>query len=503
MSAPAGSRSTGPNSAPLTPQERSVLFLTTLALLMVAVDSTIVILALPTMLVDLAAPLESIIWVILAYLLVTAVLTTQAGRLGDMFGRSRVYNIGFVIFTFGSGLCGLAPTSSFLIGSRVVQAIGAAIIFANGSALVAHVFPPERRGRAFGFVTLGWGIGAILGILLGGVITTLIGWRYIFWINLPIGVFAVALGIRVLPKIQGERARFDVPGFVLLSASLLAICYGAIEIASFGPSLTYYLYVLLGFALLAPFVAIELRTKAPMVELRSLRDRVLGFSLAASFLQAMGYLSIVFLLTLYLQGIRGLTPLDASVLLVPGYLVGAVAGPAFGRRVDQYGARALATLGIAVMMVGLLLYSLMGTNTWLGYIPVISVVTGVGTGLFYPANTVATMSRATPRTYGAVGGLRGTLTNLGTLFSFVVVIAIAAASIPRNVAFAVFLGTHPLTGAIAAQFLTGIRTAFYGAAAILAGAAVLSWARGPSQAPTSQPAPSVSGGATSEPGVSH
>jgi EmrB/QacA subfamily drug resistance transporter len=487
---------------PLTPQERAVLLITTIGTLMVAVDSTIVILALPTMASELASPLQTIIWTILAYLLVTAVLTTQAGRLGDMLGRSRVYNTGFAVFTVGSALCGLAPTAEFLIVARVIQAIGGAFIFANGAALVAHVFPPQRRGRAFGFVTLGWGIGAILGILLGGVITTLIGWRFIFYINLPIGVGAVLLGIRALPNFPGEKAHFDIPGFVILSTALTLICYGAIEIASYGATITYWAYVILGLGLLVPFVFLEIQAGAPLIELRALKQRVLGFSLAASFLQAMGYLSIVFLLTMYLQGIRGLSPLNASVLLVPGYLVGAIAGPWFGRSVDRWGARTLATLGIGVMLVGLLAYSLMGTTTWLGYIPIISAVTGVGTGMFYPANTVATMSLATPRTYGAISGLRGTLMNLGALMSFVVTIAIASAGIPRYVAFEVFLGTTNLIGGVGAQFLSGIHAALYGSAVILIAAAILSWSRGEVQpAPSTVVAPRAAPAAPVDSGV--
>ncbi len=476
------------------PHENGVLLLVTLGTLMVSVDSTIVILALPTMARELVSPLDTVIWTILVYLLITAVLTTQAGRLGDMLGRGRIYNAGFALFTIGSGLSGFAPTAEFLIAARAVQAIGGAVIFANGGALIAHVFPPERRGRPFGFLVFGWSVGAILGVLLGGVITTTLGWRYNFLINLPIGVGAVLLGLRTLPRGDRERVHFDLPGFVLFSAALVGICYGTIEIAAIGATAMNAALVAVGLVLLAAFVAVELRVARPMLELREFRQRLLGFSLAASFLQALGYLAVVFLLTMYLQGLRGLSPLDASVLLVPGYLVGAVAGPFMGRQVDRVGPRALATGGIVLMMAAVLAYAALSLDAWLGWVPVISIVSGVGGGMFWPANNTAIMSQASPRTFGAVSGLRATLSNMGTLLSFVLTLSIASASVPRYVAYEVFLGTTNLIGGIGVTFLTGIHAALYGSAAILGLAALFSWARG--RPPTGPPVPAPMGSAS-------
>jgi len=473
-----------PSAEPSGPaHETAVLTLTTLGTLMVAIDSTIVILALPTMARDLAAPLETVIWTILIYLLITAALTTQAGRLGDMWGRGRVYNSGFALFTVGSAACGFAPTADFLIASRALQAIGGAIMFANSGALIASVFPPTRRGRAFGYISFGWGVGAILGILLGGVITTELGWRYIFFINIPIGVVAVVLGWVTLPRSRPEPTHFDVPGFLLLSGALALICYGAIETASYGVSSLNLLYVVLGLVLVPAFVVAELRNPRPMLELRQLRDRLLGFSLMAGFLQSLGYLSVVFLLTLYLQGLRGLSPLNASLLLVPGYLVGALSGPFMGRKVDLLGYRALATGGILCMLAAVAGYSLLDLNSWLGWVPFISLLSGFGTGMFYPANSTAIMARTAPGTFGSISGLRGTLSNMGTLLSFVLTLTIASASVPRAVAYQVFLGIGTLTGGVGADFLNGIHAALFGSAAILVIAAILSWSRGPSGAP--------------------
>jgi EmrB/QacA subfamily drug resistance transporter len=468
-------------------REAAVLLLTTLGTVMVAVDSTIVILALPTMRADLHSSFSTIIWTILLYLLVTAALTTQAGRIGDLLGRGRVYNAGFAVFTVGSALCGFAPTDVFLIGARVVQAVGGAIMFANAGALIAHVFPPERRGRAFGYLVFGWSVGAILGILLGGVITTTLGWRYNFFINLPIGVLAIALGLRTLPASGRTHAELDLPGFVVFSASLGAICYGAIELAVNGPSFSNEAILVVGLALVPVFVLLERRARQPMLDLAELRRRLLGFSLIAGFLQALGSLSVVFLLTLYLQGIRGLTPLDSSVLLVPGYLVGAAAGPITGRYVDRLGPRGLATAGLLVTFCAVLAYSRLTLSTDLAWIPVVSGVSGVGTGMFFPANNTAVMGEASPRSFGAISGLRATLTNMGTLLSFVVSILIASNAVGRAVAYQVFLGTSTNV-LVGGAFLGGIHAALYGSAAILALAAVLSWSRG-RKGPAPDPAP--------------
>jgi len=460
------------------PHATSVLALTSLGSLMVAVDSTIVILALPTMARELDASLSSVIWTVLIYLLVTATLTTQAGRLGDILGIGPVYNGGFAVFTIGSAFCGFAPNADVLIAARAAQAVGGAIMFANGAALLARVFPPRQRGRAFGYLVFGWSIGAILGILLGGLITTTLGWRYIFFINLPIGAIAVALGLRTLPRGERKKASFDVPGLLSLAGALCLISYGAIDFASYGLDLANGLEVLAGLALLPVFFLVELHRPDPMLRVRELGRRLLGFSLVAGFLQSLGYLSVVFLLTMYLQGIRGLTPLDASLLLVPGYLLGAFAGPFMGRRVDRFGPRPLATAGILAMLVAVAGYSFLGPDTWLGWVPVISLVGGVGSGMFYPANTTAIMSQATPETFGAISGLRATLGNMGTLLSFVLSLTIASASVSRATADAVFLGSGTIAGGVSTAFLNGIHAAFLGAAAALVLAAVCSWSRG-------------------------
>jgi EmrB/QacA subfamily drug resistance transporter len=468
----------------------AVLFVIILGTLMAAVDTTIVVLALPTMGTELKSPLGTIIWVILLYLLVATLLSTQFGRIGDIFGRARLYTVGFGIFTVASVLCGLAPSDTFLIASRAGQAVGASFMLANSGAIIADHFPPERRGRAYGYTSLGWNLGAILGIVLGGAITTFLGWRFIFFVNAPIGVAAVWFGHRYVRDVERHRTPLDLPGFGLLGAALGAIAYGAIDFASYGVRFFNEALLVMGLILLVPFFYWERRAKAPMLDLALFRRRILTFSLVSSFLQGLGYLAVVFLMTMYLQGVRGLSPLNAALLLVPGYVVGGGLAPLMGRITDRLGARLLATLGVAFLLAGVLLYASLRVNSPLEYVVGITLVTGVGGGMFWPANNAAIMANAPRGSYGAVSGLRSMLANTGTLLSFVLAISIASATVPRYVAYEVILGTTKLIGGVGSQFLVGIDGALYVSAAILASAAILSALRGPHLSRGSSPAES-------------
>src|ERR1700683_1898229 len=166
--------------------------------LITAVDTTIVVLALPEIQRDLHVALSSVIWVIIGYLLVITLLATQVGRLGDMFGRVRMYEAGFAVFVLGSLLCALSWNEGSIIGFRILQAVGGAFVVANSGAVIADLYPPKERGRAYGFNAVGWTFGAVVGIVLGGIIVTYISWRWIFWINVPIGTSALILALRVL-----------------------------------------------------------------------------------------------------------------------------------------------------------------------------------------------------------------------------------------------------------------------------------------------------------------
>ncbi|MEM0279620.1 MFS transporter [Metallosphaera sp.] len=456
-----------------------VLLILVLGTLMAAVDSTVVLLALPTITTDLRTNLDLTIWTILIYLLVVAVMTTQLGRIGDLLGRSRMYNLGFGIFTLGSALCGLSPTAEALVAFRAIQALGASMLQANSGAIIADVFPPNERGKAYGFTSIGWNVGATLGIVVGGVLTTLVGWRYIFYINVPIGIAAVILGVRYVRDVQRAKAqKLDVPGMLLLLSGLSMITYGASDVAGRGINAFNGPLIGAGVITIASMLIYERRAENPIIDLKAFQNRVLSFSILASFFQSMGYLSVVFVIIMYLQGIRGLSPLNASLLLVPGYVVASSLGPFAGRLSDKIGARIPASIGISMMMGAILVYLTLTLSSPLYVIIIASVIGGLGSAMFYPANNSAVMANARRGFYGGANGLLRTLANLGTLSSYVLALTVASLSIPRYVAFEVFLGTIDLVGGVAGSFLTGIKEALVVAFFILVIALVLSASRG-------------------------
>lgn len=464
------------------PMTRPGLALTVIVIgvLITAVDSTIVVLALPTMMRALRAGLATVVWIVMAYLLTMTLLTTQVGRLGDMLGRVRMYEAGFVIFILGSAWCGLAGDWVTLVVARVAQGIGGALVSANSGAVIADVFPPETRGRAYGFNSIGWNLGAILGILLGGFITTYFSWRWIFFINVPIG--AVAFGLALYALHEGnarQRHRFDAVGLLTLAVGLSALLLAMTRLASDGFRSAVGWLAGIGVAGLALFAVVESRQAEPLLRLSLFRIRVITFSLLAAFFQGLGGFAVLFLVIMYLQGVRGLTPLDASLLLVPGYLVGGVTGPIAGRLSDRVGSVIPATVGLGLQAVAFLIYAQIGAAAPLYLIVIASVINGVGSGGFFPANNAAVMRGAPRGEYGIASGMLRTFANIGMVLSFAVALLMASTRIPRGLAFAIFVGSARLNAHSTAAFVGGLHVALYLSIGAIVLAAVGSSARGP------------------------
>jgi EmrB/QacA subfamily drug resistance transporter len=459
-------------------KQKIIIFVLMLGTLMGSLDSTIVILAFPTISDSLHANFAITLWVILIYLLVVAVCTTQLGRIGDIYGRSRMFNAGFGIFTAGSLFCGLSPGISWLILSRGIQAVGGALMQANSGAIIADTFPPNVRGTAFGYISLGWTSGAMLGIVLGGVITTYAGWEYIFFINIPIGILATMLGIRYLTDNPRVTAKLDITGMILLGIALTFVSFSGVDFATEGTAATNIAALCIGVVFIVLFVLFERRKDRPIIDFSALRNRVLKYSILAAFFLSLGYLSVVFLITMYLQGIRALSPLDAALLLTPGYVVGSLLAPYMGRLSDRYGARVLATTGTLVLILATLLFLTLGVDTPLWVVLVASGISGLGTAMFFPSNNSAVMANAPQGSYGGISGILRTMQNIGILGSFVIAITVSAASIPRDVAFEVFIGTTSLVGGVSNTFIRGIDAALWVSVLAIGFAGVLSWMRG-------------------------
>lgn len=446
-----------------------------IGMLMSAIDTTIVILALPTLTVDLHAPFINTIWVILVYLLVLATLTTQMGKLGDIFGRGRIFNTGFIIFIIGSAMSGASPTIDFLIFSRIIQGFGAVLLQANSNAIIADYFPARERGRAFGITSMGWSIGGVLGIVLGGIITTFIGWRYIFYINVPIGLIGFYIASKYIKDNKKSSTKIDYTGTALIVAMLGLISYGAIEVASVGANYFNLALVIIGLIIIIPFAILEKRSKSPVIDTRVFQNRKLSMSLAAATLQAIGFLSVIFILIMYLQGVRGLTPFYASLVLVPGYLLSSFLSPKMGRLSDRIAPGMLAGTGILLMAAGIVVYLFLGVSTPVYVVIAGSIITGFGGSMFWPSNTSSVMSNSPKQLYGSSSGLLRTLTNIGTLMSYVIAITVAASTVPRYVTFEVFLGVDKLQGGLSSKFIVGLHYALLVSMIVLVMGALMSY----------------------------
>ncbi|MEM3744551.1 MAG: MFS transporter [Candidatus Micrarchaeaceae archaeon] len=463
-------------------KENLVLTVVVIGTLMASIDSTIVLLAFPTITSALHSNIATIIWVILIYIIVVATLSTQLGKIGDVYGRSRMFNLGFALFTIFSFLCGLAPTDISLIIFRAFQAVGGALISSNSGAIIADTFEKNRIGRAYGYTSMSWNIGALLGILLGGIITTFIGYRYIFYINVPIGILATALGLRYIKDNARAKESIDLLGMSLMGLAISILSYAGINYASVGLTQFNILLTALGAAFAIAFVLAERRVKLPAIDFAMFKNKVFRNSLAAALFQSLGFMGVTFLLIMYLQGIRGLTPFLASLLLFPGYIVSSIFAPIMGRFSDKYGARLLATLGIFFLIAGVAFYALyLQVATPLYYVVFGTIVTGFGGAMFWPANNSAVMANVEDRFRGVASGTLRLFGNIGLIGSFIIAFVAASAAIPRAQAFAVFVGTSKVIGGVSKSFVFGMHVAFAVLMAMLLLAGLFSLARGKEQ----------------------
>ncbi|MDG6995445.1 MAG: MFS transporter [Nitrososphaerota archaeon] len=434
---------------------------TSIGALMSAVDSTIVLLALLPMAQELNSDYVTMIWVIIAYLLANTALVLSLGRMGDMYGRKKMYNIGFVVFTIGSALSGLAADGIMLVGFRVIQGVGAALLTANSFAILSEAFPKNETGKAFGSNSIVWGIGAVLGIVLGGIIISFTTWRLIFLINVPIGIFGTVWAYKTLKEesrgnaSEKEKQSFDIIAAILFTSGLLSLLLGVTWglLYSWGDYITYLAFALSP-VLLGLFALQETRySKDPILNFELFKNTPFTFSLATALIQSLALFSVNFLLIFYLEGIAGLSVLYASYLVLPMAVVSAIVGPFAGLLTDRVGARIIATLGLLVQIGVLVVLSELGTSTPLSYVAIVEAFYGVGGGLFWPANTSAIMSSTQLGKHGVGSGIMNTFRNTGMILSFAISLIAATSAIPAYLVYKLFVGS--LEGKLLPQYATG------------------------------------------------
>lgn len=459
-----------------------VLSVTTIGALMAAIDSTIVILGLPDIMVDLHADLVAMIWVIMGYILVSTVFLLAFGRVADMLGRVRMYNLGFVVFTIGSALCGLSANATQLILFRLVQGSGGAMMVVNSVAILTEVFPAHERGRALGINAVTFAAGGVLGPILGGLILTAGNWRWIFFINIPIGLFGATWGYLALKEMskRGQGEKFDLIGAATFSLSLVAILLAltlGIEYSWTYPPIEA-LFAVFAF-LLGVFLWWEGRAQNPVLDFSLFKNRVYNFSVLAAMMQALALFAVNFLIVFYLQGVRGYSPLKAALLLIPLPLVSAGLAPLSGSIADKIGARIPATLGLLVQGAALFWFTRITPDTPYLQIAGGLALMGLGGGFFYAPNTSAVMNASPLNRLGVASGTLATLRQAGMVTSFALSLAVTAASLPRDVMMKLFVGTDVTLGSQVTQsFVIGMHSAFQVSLALCLIAAGISLVRG-------------------------
>ncbi len=449
------------------PSKWAVFAVVAMGVFMATLDSSIVNISLPSIASAFGRPLSGLLqWVVIAYLLVIVALLLTGGRLGDTLGRKPTWQLGLGTFTLGSALCGLAPSLGYLIVFRALQGVGAALLMALSAALLTSAFPSAERGRALGLNALTVAIGVSAGPPLGGLITERLSWRWIFFINVPIGIAGVVLTGLILPRSPARpSAPFDVGGAVLLALALAGFT-GAV---SFAHDLGYgsppiLAGLLLSAACLRWLWVHERRHPAPIIDPALFKNPTFAsalFSLVLSFLALFG---VAFLTPFYLEQVRGLSTEQSGLLMLAYPLMIALFAPFAGALSDRVGSRTLAPLGLAVSTLALILLGSVGEHTPLGWVAVFLALGGVAQALFQPANSSTLFGAAPAHRQGLAGGLLATGRVLGQSLSVALTGAVFAAFGGADAQRALLSAGPASSDPALAQRLTQTFVTSYGAA---------------------------------------
>jgi len=399
-----------------------VLLVTVLGFFMIMLDTTIVYVATPSILSSLHASLDQVLWVFNGYLLTYAVLLITAGRLGDLFGPRQMFALGLIVFTAASALCGLSLDANQLIAARVVQGIGGALIAPQTITILMAIFPPERRGAAFGMTGAVIGISTVAGPTLGGLIVTNWDWRWIFFLNVPVGILALIGTFLVIPDVRpGRRHRLDLIGIALSSAALFAIVFGLIEGQRYQwGAITGWLSIPIvlaaGIVLFVAFIAWQFRGGEPLVPMRLFRDRNFSLMNWTGLAMSFAMQGIFIPITIYTQSVLGMTPLQSGLTVAPMSIAAAFLAPFAGRLSDRFGGKYLLMTGLALFGAGAALVTALSTITATQSTFILPfILTGIGLGMVMAPMTTIAMHDIVPAMAGAASGVLNTTRQLGAV----------------------------------------------------------------------------------------
>ena len=444
-----------------------------MAIFLGTIDGSIVNVALPTLVDEFDTTFALTQWVVLAYMLTQATLTLGFGRLGDMVGKKPIFTTGFVVFTTGSVLAGLSPTIGWLIAARVVQAVGAAMIFALGFAITTEAFPPTERGRALGINGTMVSLGIMAGPIVGGLIIEATDWRWIFFVNLPIGIIGTITAVRFIPNTKPRGGqRFDFAGAVAFFFGLLGFLLGLTLGQEAGFTAPAVLG-LLGVSIISfvAFVAIEHRVDQPMLDLTLFRRQDLSVNLVTGFVAFFAISGLLLLAPFYLTDVVGLSPSEIGLVLGAIPITMGIIAPLSGSLSDRIGTRSVTVTGLAIMTAGYVLAAGLLDGVALLGIIVVGLIIGLGMGVFQSPNNSAILGSVPPERLGVTSGVLAINRMTGTVTGIAVLGTLWAA---RTVAYA---GGGTAADAPAPAQAAGLSDAMVLAALLLAAALVLGiWA---------------------------
>ena len=429
-------------------QKQSVLLVSTVASFLTPFMGSSINIALPSIGYEFVMDAVLLGWVSTSYLLAAAMLLVPFGRIADIYGRKKIFVYGISIYTLASLLSALSPSALVLIAFRVLQGIGSAMIFGTGVAMLTSAFPAGERGKALGINVAATYLGLSIGPFLGGVLTQQLGWRSIFFANVPLGLFVIAL---TLWKLKGEWAeargeRFDITGSILYSLTLVAIMYGFSQL----PTMTGVWLILLGLVGFGGFVQWEMKRESPVFNILLFRDnRVFMFSNLAALINYSATFAVAFLLSLYLQYIKGLSPQQTGFIMVTQPVMMTAFSPFAGWLSDRIEPQIVASVGMTLTAIGLTLFAFLSKTTVLGFIVAVLIILGIGFALFSSPNTNAVMGSVERRFYGVASATVGTMRLVGMMFSMGIAMLV----------FALYIGRVQITPEYYPFFLKGMKIA--------------------------------------------
>jgi EmrB/QacA subfamily drug resistance transporter len=429
--------------------KNTVLFITTLGAFLTPFMVSSIIVAIPSIGKEFSAGAVLLGWVLTAYVLATSVFLIPFGRLADIYGRKKVFTLGFIIYTIASFLPVFCHTIEMLIVIRVLQGIGGAMVFGNGVAILTSVFPAGERGRALGINNVSVYLGLSTGPFLGGLLTQYFGWRSIFLANVPLGLIIIA---SIFMKLKGEWTeakgeKFDLSGSAIYGLALIVAIYGLTSL----PAVHGIWLILIGVGGMVMFVWWEGRTRTPILNPAIFKGNIVfTFSNIATLINFSATFAINFLLSMYLQYIRGLSPQIAGLILVTLPAVQTVLSPIIGRLADRINPQILAAVGMALTTTGLGLLLFLSQNTSLLFVIFVLFILGLGFSFFFSPNMLVVMGSVERKHYGVASATVVTMRQIGMTLSMAITTLISA----------LYIGGGEVTSEYFSPFLMSLKTSY-------------------------------------------